>query len=344
MTEGLLARARTGDAGAFETLTEPYRPELQLHCYRILGTVTDAEDLVQETLFAAWRGMADFRGRASVRTWLYRIATNRCLNALRDRGRRPVTAIPPSFGSTLPEPSRIGEVMWLEPYPDLLLERTDDQVLEPEARVERRESISLAFIKTVQTLPPRQRAILVLRDVLGFRGAEVADMLDTTEVAIGSGLKRARATLAARTRAERVSRPPLPGSGTEQRVVAAFVAAFENGDIPALISLLTADTWLSMPPLPLEYQGQAAIAAFFTRVGFRHGERTFRLVPTRANGQPAFGRYLRDPRTRLSHATGLTVLSLDGEKIVHVTGFLGTDLLPRFGLPHTLPEHQGRQQ
>lgn len=336
VTEELLARARAGDGVAFGELTEPYRRELQLHCYRMLGAVSDAEDLVQETLLSAWRSVNGFRGNASVRTWLYRIATNRCLNALRDRERRPLPAVPPSSGLLPPEPSRLGEVMWLEPYPDLLLSQAGDAAGEPEARIESREGISLAFITAVQTLPPRQRAILVLRDVLAFRGPEVAGMLSTTENAVASGLKRARATLGARTDAERARRPPLPGSSSEQQAVAAFVAAFENGDVPALISLLTDDAWLTMPPLPLEYQGHAAIAAFFMQSGFRDGERSFRLIPTRANGQPAFGRYELDPQTGIARAHGLTVLSLDGEMITEVAGFLGTNLPARFGLPASL--------
>ena len=331
VTEELLARARSGDGVAFGELTEPYRRELQLHCYRMLGTVSDAEDLVQETLLSAWRSVGGFRGSASVRTWLYRIATNRCLNALRDAERRPAAAVPPSSGRVPPEPSRVGEVMWLEPYPDVLLNQADDPVREPQARIESRESISLAFITAVQTLPPRQRAILVLRDVLAFRGAEVADMLGTTENAVASGLKRARATLGARTGAERAHRPPLPGSSTEQRAVAAFVGAFENGDVQALIRVLTDDAWLTMPPVPLEYQGHAAIAAFFTRVGF--WDRSFRLIPTRANGQPAFGRYELDRQTGVARGHGLTVLSLDGEKIAQIASFLDPDLHARFGLP-----------
>ena len=181
VTQALLDRARAGDTAAFAELTEPYRRELQLHCYRMLGTVADSEDLVQDTLLSAWRAMAGFRGQASVRTWLYRIATNRCLNALRDRERRPAAVTMPASGAVPPEPSRLGEAMWLEPYPDVLLGRLDDQAPGPEATMESRESISLAFIAAVQTLPPRQRAILVLRDVLGFRGAEAADMLGTTQ-------------------------------------------------------------------------------------------------------------------------------------------------------------------
>jgi RNA polymerase sigma-70 factor (TIGR02960 family) len=336
VTQELLDRARAGDAAAFAELTEPFRQELQLHCYRIMGTAADSEDLVQDTLLSAWRAVVGFRGQASVRTWLYRIATNRCLNALRDRDRRPAPATLPSSGPVPPTPSRIGEVMWLEPYPDHLLAEAGHQVPGPEARIESRESISLAFIAAVQTLPPRQRAILVLRDVLGFGGIEAASMLDTTQDAVASGLKRARATLASRTQGERARRPPLPGSGAEQRVVTAFVHAFENGDVPALVSLLTDDAWLTMPPVPLEYQGHAAIAAFLTEFGFRRYA-GYRLIPARANGQPAFGRYIRDPRAGLAHAAGLTVLSLDGGKIDQVTSFLGHDLTARFGLPRTLP-------
>jgi RNA polymerase sigma-70 factor (TIGR02960 family) len=330
--ETLLREARDGDGQAFSELTEPYRGELQVHCYRLLGSVTDAEDLVQETLLAAWRGIDRFAGRSSVRTWLYRIATNRCLNALRDGGRRPapVTA-PPAVA--LPEPSRLGDVPWLEPYPDSGIEF--EATPGPEATVETREAVSLAFVAAVQTMPPRQRAILVLRDVLGYRGAEVADLLATTEDAVASGLKRARRALAGR---EPAGHPPLPDSPVERRVVAAFVAAFERCDVPAMIGLLTDDAWFTMPPLPLEYQGHEAIARFFTEVGFAHGTRRFRLVATRANGQPAFGRYVSDPQAGIAHAHGLTVLTLDGDRIARMTTFLGADALSRFGLPRSVPD------
>ena len=267
-----------------------------------------------------------------MRTWLYRIATNRCLNALRDRNHRPlpVTAPPPM---PLPEPSRLCEVPWLEPYPDAAAD-FEEAVPGPEACVESREAVSLAFVAAVQTLPPRQRAILVLRDVLGYRTAEVADMLDTTEDAVASGLKRARA-LAARRPA---GHPPLPNSPAERRVVDAFVAAFERCDVPAMVGLLTDDAWFTMPPLPEEYQGHDAIARFFTEIGFAHGTRRFRLTATRANGQPAFGRYVRDPHAGIAHAHGLTVLTLDGGRIAQLTAFLDTGLFPRFGLPRTLPD------
>jgi len=185
VSEGLLSRARAGDQDAFGELVDPHRHELQAHCYRILGSVQDAEDVVQETLLAAWRGLEGFEGRSSVRAWLYRIATNRCLNALRDSGRRP----PPDRPSGRPEPTRWGEPVWIEPYPDVLLEGIADIVPGPEARYESRETIELAFIAALQHLPPRQRAVLVLRDVLGFRTAEAAGMLETTEDSVKGALK-----------------------------------------------------------------------------------------------------------------------------------------------------------
>ena len=194
VTEATLERARGGDDRAFGELTDPYRRELQLHCYRILGSVQDAEDILQETLLAAWRGLGQYEGRASLRTWLYRIATNRCLNALRASGRRPRTSPDgPSFLTT--EPTRRGEPLWLEPYPDVLLEGLPDAGANPEARYEAKEAIALAFVTAVQHLPPRQRAVLVLRDVLGFRSSEVADMLDSSEASVTSALQRARATM-----------------------------------------------------------------------------------------------------------------------------------------------------
>lgn len=333
MDERLLTSARTGDATAFAELTEVYRRELQVHCYRIVGSVAEAEDLVQETLLAAWRGIGGFAGRSSIRTWLYRIATNRCLNAVRDRERRPAPAL--GLPVPMPEPSRLAEVTWLEPFPDDLLDRLDDPAPGPASRVESREAISLAFVTAVQTLPPRQRAILLLRDVLGYRGAETAAMLDTTENAVASGLKRARAALA--TRAPR-DLAPLPGSRAERDTMDAFVAAFERCDVPALVALLTDDASAIMPPWPQDYVGPAAIGDFFTKVGFAHGTRRFRLVPTRANGQPAFGRYLCDPYASIARAHGLTVLTLEGDRIAQLTSFIDTALLPRFCLPRILPD------
>src|SRR5215468_279776 len=225
VTEGLLSRARAGDQDAFAELVGPYRRELQAHCYRILGSVPDAEDLVQETLLAAWRGLAGFEGRATVRAWLYRIATNRCLNALRDSGRRRPPPPEPPPGP--PEPTLRDEPVWLEPYPDVLLEGIADSLPGPEARYEARETIELAFIAALQHLPPRQRAVLVLRDVLGFHTAEVAAMLDSTEDSVKGALKRARATLGQRLPAAGRQRAPAPRSPEERALVRRFADAYQ---------------------------------------------------------------------------------------------------------------------
>jgi RNA polymerase sigma-70 factor (TIGR02960 family) len=334
--EGLLALARSGDGEAFRGLVEPYRRELQVHCYRILGSVQDAEDLLQETLLAAWRGIGGYEERASVRTWLYRIATNRCLNALRAGTRRPneYAAYQPEV--PLPEPShRRAEPSWLEPYPDALLDEIADHLPGPEARYEVRESVSLAFLTALQQLPPKQRAVLVLRDVLGFRAAEVANILDTTENAVTSALKRARGALAQELPGPDWESAPLPNSPQERRIVDDFTRAFQAGDVDAIVDLLTNDARLTMPPMPLEYQGQDAIRDFLATVALRDGMRHV-LIPTRANGQPAFGCYQRDPRTPILHAHGVLVLTLTGERITGLTRFHDNSLLPIFGLPRSL--------
>jgi RNA polymerase sigma-70 factor (TIGR02960 family) len=335
VTADLLARARAGDGRAFGQLTAPYRRELQVHCYRILGSAQDAEDAMQETLLAAWQGLGGFQERSSIRTWLYRIATSRCLNALRAASRRPRMSSPPP-GLDPPEPTRLGEVVWLEPYPDLLLEGLADHVPGPEARYEASEAISLAFIIALQLLPPRQRAVLILRDVLGFRAREVAGILGTTVDSVTSALKRARATLQRRLEPPAGREPPPPaGSAAEQALIAELTRAFETGNVDELVALLTEDVWVTMPPVPLEYQGRELAARFFAAVAFRQG-RTYRLVATRANGQPAFGAYLRDPRTGIAHANGLLVVTLTGGQICAMARFDNT-VLPRFGLPRTLP-------
>jgi RNA polymerase sigma-70 factor (ECF subfamily) len=309
---------------AFRELAEAHRRELQLHCYRLLGSVQDAEDLVQETLLAAWRGLDGFEGRASLRTWLYRIATNRCLNALRDRGRRvPELPAPPEGAPAPPEPTRRLEPVWLEPYPDTLLE------------VAQREAIGLAFVTALQRLPPHQRAVLVLRDVLGFRAAEVAEILEVSEPSVTSALHRARTALEPLP----VEQAPLPGSPAERALVARFTEAFESGDVPRVVALLTADARLTMPPEPLEYEGPAAIAGFLSTVPAGGRLDRVRLVPTRANGQPAFGCYLRDAHAPIAHAYGLMVLTLDGDRITAITGFTDTSVFPHFGLPRTLREN-----
>src|SRR5207302_8259882 len=244
-----VSRARSGEDVAFEELVRPYPRELQAHCYRILGSAADAEDAYQESLTAAWKGLAGFEGRATFRTWLYRIATGRCLNMLRATRRSPGRATPTDV--QLPEASRLGEVLWLEPYPDAMLAEFADPTAGPEARYEQRETISLAFIAALQLLPPRQRAALILTDVLDFSAREVADMLDTTEQAIYGAVKRARTTLARQL--PKAEPPPLPNSLDEKNVLDRLVRAWEECDTNALVTLLTDDAWLRMPPSPLEY-------------------------------------------------------------------------------------------
>jgi RNA polymerase sigma-70 factor (TIGR02960 family) len=337
VTERTLARARAGDEEAFRELTDPYRHELQLHCYRIVGSMQDAEDLLQETLLGAWRGLERFEGRASPRTWLYRIATNRCLNFLRDSGRRS----PERAGASLdparfPEPTRRVEPIWLDPYPDVLVERVADLSPGPEARYETREALALGFVAGLQHLPPRQRAVLVLRDVLGFHAAEVADMLETSEASVNGALHRARAAFETRLPAGDRERAPLPSSPRERELVARFADAFESGDIDGVVALLTGDAWLRMPPEPMEYQGHVAITGFFRHAWAWRGERQVRLVPTRANTQPAFGYYVEDPRAAIAHAGGIIVLTLEGSQISVITRFGDVSVLPYFGLPRTL--------
>jgi RNA polymerase sigma-70 factor (TIGR02960 family) len=332
---------RTGpavDEEAFRELTDPYRRELQLHCYRILASVQDAEDMVQETLLAAWRGLDRFEGRASLRAWLYRIATNRCLNALRDAGRRPREMPAPDLPPDPPEPTRHAEPIWLEPYPDVLLESVPDGAAGPEARYESREAVALAFVAGLQHLPPVQRAVLVLRDVLGFRASEVAGMLDSSEASVNSALQRARAAFETRLPATGRDRAPLPRSTREREVVGRFADAFESGDVDAIVALLTDDAWLTMPPVPLQYQGPAAIARFLSTVPAGGALERFRLVATRANAQPAFGFYLKDPQCPIARATGLIVLTLEGDRVSAITAFHDTSVFARFGLPRTLRE------
>lgn len=330
VTTELIARARSGDGEAFRALTEPYRRELLVHCYRMLGSFQDAEDVLQDTLLAAWQGFAGYERRASLRTWLYRIATNRCLNARRSASRRAAKEWDMSKVEP-PEPTRLGEVVWLEPFPDALLEGT----IGPEARYERTESISLAFVTALQTLPPRQLAVLVLRDVLGFHANEVAGMLDSTVESVNSALKRARAGLRSRRESSTAERDPapVPDSSSERALVEKFVRAYESGDLGGLVTLLTDDIFVSMPPIPLEYQGRAVVARLFASI-FSSGRRVD-LVPTRANGQPAFGAYLRTS-TGIRHGSGLFVLTLTGDRICAFTRF-DSSMLASFGLPRSLP-------
>jgi RNA polymerase sigma-70 factor (ECF subfamily) len=330
----LLDRARTGDEQAFAELTGPFRRELHVHCYRILGSLQDAEDALQETLLAAWRGLDGYEQRASLRTWLYRIATNRCLNSLRAVDRR--TPVEASFGDVvIPEPTRETDILWLEPIPDVMLEGLPDSAPGPEAVYAASESISLAFITVVQTLPPRQRAALVLRDVMGFHAAEVAAMLDSTEESVTSALKRARATLADSPELQQAP-PPAPDSPAERELLGKLTIAYETADVDALVALLTEDVWMRMPPAPLEYQGRELAGRFMSAAAFRPG-RQFRVLPTRANLQPAFGFYARDEATGLFRAYGVLVFTLSGDAVSAITRF-DNSVIGHFGLPRTLPE------
>jgi RNA polymerase sigma-70 factor (TIGR02960 family) len=334
VTADLLSRARAGDGEAFRELTDPHRRELQVHCYRMLGSFQDAEDTLQDTLLAAWQGIGGFiEGRASLRTWLYKIATNRCLNARRAASRRPakewdVPNVEPA------EPTRLDEVTWLEPFPDALMEGAIGVPPGPEARYEQTEAISLAFVTALQVLPPRQVAVLILRDVLGFHASEVAGMLEVTVESVNSALKRARASLQRRQQpAAGHEPPPASGSPAEDAIVAKFARAWESADLDTLVALLTDDVFIAMPPVPFGYEGRDAVTRYCASL-FAAGGR-FDLVPARANGQPAFGAYLRAP-AGIRHATAFYVLTLAGDQICALTRF-DNSVLPWFGLPRSLP-------
>jgi RNA polymerase sigma-70 factor (ECF subfamily) len=335
-TTDLIARARAGDHDAFRDLVHAHSHELQVHCYRILGSLQDAEDALQETLVSAWRNLGAFGQRSSLRTWLYQIATNRCLSMLRADSRRPSIA-PPLDEATLPEPTGAGDAPpWLQPYPDVLLDHLVDQRPGPEVRYETTEAISLAFITSLQLLPPRQRAALVLRDVLGYRAGEVANILDATQESVQSALKRARATVDDYLADSGSSRPARqPGSTTERHLVAQLTDALEQADVQALVGLLAENVRISMPPAMLEYRGIDAARQFFAAVTLRP-DRSYRVEPTRANGQPALATYIADPQTGVFRAYGLLVVTMGGDRITAITGF-DASVLPRFGLPRTLP-------
>ena len=330
----LLSRARAGDGEAFRELAEAHRRELLVHCYRMLGSFADAEDAVQETMLSAWRGIGGFsEERASLRTWLYTIATNRCLNARRAASRRPVREWDMSqFEPPVPTPR--DEPVWLQPFPDAYLEGALDRPPGPEARYEQTETISLAFVTALQLLPPRQLAVLILRDVLGFHASEVAGMLDVTVESVNSALKRARASLQRRQQsATGQHQAPAPGSPAEDAIVASFAKAWGAADVDGLVALLTDDVFIAMPPEPFGFEGRDLVARYCARQ-FGAGRR-FDLVPTRANGQPAFGAYLRGPGG-IRHATSLYVLTLAGDRICGMTRFEAS-VLPWFGLPRSLP-------
>jgi RNA polymerase sigma-70 factor (TIGR02960 family) len=328
MTEAVLARAQSGDGDAFAELTDPYRRELHVHCYRILGSFQDAEDLLQETLLSAWQSLDRFDGR-SLRAWLYRIATNRCLNYLRDSSRRPKINSAVNSGSPFAGAVHSDEPWWLEPYPDVFI---DDVESRPEARYDARESIALAFVAGLQQLPTQQRAALVLRDVLGFSAIEVAEMLDSTPASVNSALQRARARLETSRDRDQVA---LPRSPREAEVVDQFVEAIQRGDIGRVVALLTNDARLLMPPEPFEFRGPLPIAQFLQQVAF-WGE-DLKMVSTRANNDPAFGYYRKDPHADVYRASGIMVLTISEDRISSLTRFGDKSLFACFGLPRTIP-------
>lgn len=332
-----LAAARAGDQHEFGGLTERYRRELQVHCYRILGSLQDAEDLVQETMLRAWRRLDTFEGRAPLRAWLYKIATNACLDALDKRPRR---ALPPALhpasdpGGPIAPP--IAEPIWLEPLPD---DWAAEAAAGPEARYAARESVTLAFVAALHTLPPRQRAVLILRDVLDWRASEVAELLGLTVSAANSVLHRARVTLAKHYHGkDRETLRPTLDDETMRLLLSRYVRAWETADIAELIALLKDDATFAMPPTPSWYRGREAIRAVLASTVFTGAARDrWQLRPTRANGQPAFALYQRDGADGVYHPFGIQVLTFDGNQIADATTFLDPAIFARFGLP--LPNH-----
>jgi RNA polymerase sigma-70 factor (ECF subfamily) len=334
----VLAAASAGDQQAFRRLTDLYARELHLHCYRMLGSFHDAEDAVQETLLRAWRHLATFEGRSSFRAWLYRIATNVCL---RQRPRRPTdrralpTAVEAIARSAEPEIS-------LSPYPDALLDELEATFGDPVAEFDLHESVQLAFLAAVQLLPPRQRAVLLLRDVLGWSAAEVAELLDSTTASVNSALNRARATMEQQRAAGRL---PIgrrePTDDEAQSLVRRYVEAWQAVDVGKLVGLLKRDVVMTMPPLPVRYTGREAVIRFLIAIPAAGERERFRFVPIRANRQPALATYRLDPKGQTYRAWGIFVLGADGDAVAEITAFVDPTLLPVFGLPTELERDSG---
>jgi RNA polymerase sigma-70 factor, ECF subfamily len=341
-----LAAAREGDEHAFRELVEPYRNELHAHCYRMLGSVHDAEDALQDALLRAWRGLDRFEGRSSLRSWLFRITTNACLDQV---SRRPKRVLPNDHGPAAGSGADLGEPLtesvWVEPFADGQIE---DGYASPEARYEQRESVELAFIAALQHLPATQRAALILRDVLGFTARETSEVLETTVPSVNGALRRARKAVAERLPGES-QQGTLRALGDDgiREVVERYVDAWERGDVDAILAMLAEEATFTMPPLPTWYRGRDAIASFLTRFALQD---RWRMLPARANGQLAFGCYAWDEERGSYTALSLDVLTLDGARATEVTSFVtpytdaparrrfAADVLERFGLPDRIDE------
>jgi RNA polymerase sigma-70 factor, ECF subfamily len=328
----LLQAARSGDHDAYTGLVEPHRRELHAHCYRMLGSLHDAEDALQETLLRAWRSLSRYDGDRPLRPWLYRIATNACLDAL---ARRPPRVLPIQHGppaASADGPGAPAEAAWLEPYPDELL-GIEDGVASPDALYERREAVELAFIAALQHLPPLQRAVLILREVLGFSAREVADALETTSASVNSALQRARKVVAERrpARSQQATLRSL-GDARLREVVQRYVEAWESRNVDAMVAILAEEATFAMPPFPGWFRGRDAVVAFITGTGTP----ALRHLVTRANGQPAIAWYLWDAQRERHLAASLEVLALEGARVREINAFVLPELFPQFGLPAEL--------
>jgi len=335
----VVAAAHAGDESAFGALVECYRRELQVHCYRMLGSFEDSEDLVQDTFLRAWRKRASYEGRSTFRAWLYRIATNACLDFLERHPRRPLPRqVLPAPGPQMPALPP-AEIPWLQPYPDRLLEPIAPSDAEPDAALVAKETIELAFLAAIQHLPPRQRAVLILRDVLGWSANETAALLEVSVASVKSALQRARPTLKEHLPEQRLHWAPSSAPTAEERtLLQRYMDAHEQADIHTLAELLREDALLTMPPHPMWFVGRASILAFTEEVfdpasPLYHGH--WRSLPTRANRQPAAAHYVKRPGDIAYRAQVLDVLRVEDGKVVEITAFV-PELLPAFGLPLTL--------
>jgi RNA polymerase sigma-70 factor (ECF subfamily) len=329
-----------GDEASFRRIAEAHRREIQLHCYRLVGSLQDAEDLTQETLLRAWQGITRLESRTSVRNWLYRIATNVCLTAISKRT-IPRRVLPESVAAPtrrMPRGSPADDVPWIEPYPDSELEGSADSSANPRFRYEMREAVRLAFIAVTQRLPARQRAVLLLRDVLGWSADETAQALEMTVASANSALQRARCTLGKTLSREEIANQ-APGENRHRDVAERYARAWEKGDLEGLTALLAKDAAMNMPPWKEWYKGRARIRAFFAYAfdwAWRSPVSSFRMVPTRANAEVALGTYVRRPGESKYHPHALQVLTVNGGHIVRLTLFVGSPFFSAFGLPSEL--------